>query len=77
MRIIALGIAAAALAVPLAGTSAANAECVPGYAGTDVCIEYTCNDHHCINRTYTAVYTTCQHPFNVLCRRVVLGGVTR
>lgn len=73
-RLVALGLAAAALAFPVAGAASANDTCVTGAAGTDVCVEFTCNDHHCISRTYTAVYTTCRHPFFVLCQRVPLPG---
>ncbi len=75
-RFLGLGIVAAALPAPLVGTASANLTSYDGAAGTDVCIEYTCNDRPCVNRTFTAVYTTCQHPFNVACRTVYLGGVT-
>ena len=71
MRLLALSLAAAALAAPLTGpASAAVTQCYDGAAGTDVCVEYECRDRPCVNRTYTAVYTTCQQPFAGLCRRV-------
>ena len=76
MRLVSLALAAAA-AFALPGAASADQECVPVYAGAGVCVYWTCNDHHCINRTYTSVNTTCQHPFNATCRTVYLGGVTR
>lgn len=76
MRLVALGLAAAALAFPAAGAASANSTCQEIAAGAGVCVHYTCNDHHCINRTYTAVSTTCRHPFQGTCRTVYLPSST-
>jgi hypothetical protein len=73
-RLVALGLSAAALAFPVAGAASANTTCEPVGNLTGVCVEFTCNDHHCIGKTFTAVYTTCRHPFFVLCQRVDLPG---
>lgn len=76
MRLVALALTAAALAVP-AGVAAANTTCADVTSQTAVCVEFTCNDHHCINRTYEAVYTTCDRPMPpATCVRVILPSST-
>ncbi len=75
MRLVALALAAAA-AFALPGAASANDLCVPVGNLTGACVRYTCTDHHCIGKKVTAVYTTCRHPFDVLCRRVPLTGST-
>ena len=73
MRLIALGVAAAAaFALPTAASAAT--ECVDVTTHTAVCVDYDCNDHHCISRTYQYVYTTCDHPMPPsTCVRVYVG----
>lgn len=71
-RVVALGLSAAALCVPLAPSASAEM-CRDVTSQVAVCVTYQCRDRYCINRDYTGVYTTCDHPMpGVLCVHVPL-----
>ena len=68
MRMLALGLAAAALALPV-GSAAAEPTCAGPYHA-QVCVDYECYSHYCI-QIPSVVYTDCRHPLPESCDRSV------
>ena len=63
MRLATLGLVAILVALG-AGNAAAydDQRCEDVGPHTEVCVAWHCHDHHCVNRTVYAVWTTCDHP---------------
>lgn len=68
MRMLALGLAAAALVIPV---SSANAGCRPVTEKINVCETHDCVDHLCLVRVPTSVSTECAHPIPTVCNQYV------